>query len=275
MHQPKPDSPLPETGYRKPKHTFPDLPDRFLLLSAAAATVATVLWFIVRQWLPTSWREPGSQELYLVGVLGLALLLAPVAYTLSKRCGGPNPKKKFNAHVLCSLAGMVLITIHSGGYVRRPPAMIIVLLIVLMVIGIWARVRGSYRIAATFATKAPSFSPPDQVNRELISDLILQKRALLQHLAPGANEGTFSVNLPHFARNPWLAFRYYKLAKQEANLLGVRAAVSSFQAWWRPLHIALALLFILSALVHVVTITFFAGYVANGGPITWWHLASW
>ena len=30
-----------------------------------------------------------------------------------------------------------------------------------------------------------------------------------------------------------------------------------------------------SSIERVVTVTFFAGYVAGGGPITWWHLAAW
>jgi hypothetical protein len=47
------------------------------------------------------------------------------------------------------------------------------------------------------------------------------------------------------------------------------------QAWWRPLHMALAWLFVLGVVIHVVTVTFFAGYVADGGPITWWHLRAW
>ena len=32
---------------------------------------------------------------------------------------------------------------------------------------------------------------------------------------------------------------------------------------------------VLGVLTHVVTVTFFAGYVAGGGPITWWHLTEW
>jgi len=27
--------------------------------------------------------------------------------------------------------------------------------------------------------------------------------------------------------------------------------------------------------VHVATVTFFAGYVADYGPIGWWHLTAW
>ena len=32
---------------------------------------------------------------------------------------------------------------------------------------------------------------------------------------------------------------------------------------------------VLGLVIHVITVTFFAGYVADGGPITWWHLTAW
>jgi hypothetical protein len=32
---------------------------------------------------------------------------------------------------------------------------------------------------------------------------------------------------------------------------------------------------VLGLVIHVVTVTFFAGYVAGGEPITWWHLRAW
>ena len=38
---------------------------------------------------------------------------------------------------------------------------------------------------------------------------------------------------------------------------------------------AIAWIFVLGVLIHVLTVTFFAGYVADGGVITWWHLAQW
>jgi uncharacterized protein YhhL (DUF1145 family) len=66
-----------------------------------------------------------------------------------------------------------------------------------------------------------------------------------------------------------------RLAREESRLLGVRRAVGPAQAWWRPLHMLIAWVFILGVLVHVVTVTFFAGYVADGGPVTWWHLTAW
>jgi len=253
-----------------------DLPDAKLLQLTAAAIVAIVLWFVMRGALPEAWREPGSPELYLSGVAGVLLLLVPVAFVIAKRGGsGANPVNWFNAHVACSLLGMVLIAVHSGGFLRRPPALLLLTLVALAALGVWARVRGSRRMAATFASKAPAFKVPDAATRERLRALIAEKRRLLGQLDPQANEGTFSVNLPHFIRSPGLALAYRRLAREESLLLGTRAAVSAKQAWWRPLHMALAWLFVLGVVIHVITVTFFAGYVADGGPITWWHLRAW
>ncbi|RPJ47848.1 MAG: DUF4405 domain-containing protein [Betaproteobacteria bacterium] len=130
-------------------------------------------------------------------------------------------------------------------------------------------------MAATFAAKAPAFTRPDAAARERLRALIIEKRSLLTELDPLASEGTFSVNLPQFIRSPRLALAYRRLAREESRLLGTRRAVSMQQAWWRPLHMALAWLFVLGVVIHVVTVTFFAGYVADGGPITWWHLRAW
>jgi len=253
-----------------------DLPDARLLQLTVAAVIAIVLWFGVRGLLPEAWRMPGSPELYLTGVAGVLLLLVPVAFVVAKRGGsGANPVNWFNAHVACSLLGMVLIAIHSGGFLGRPPALLLLTLIALAVLGVWGRVRGSRRMAATFASKAPGFTVPDAATRERLGALIAEKRRLLSQLDPQANEGTFSVNLPHFIRSPGLALAYRKLAREESLLLGSRAAVSVKQAWWRPLHMALAWLFVLGVVIHVITVTFFAGYVADGGSITWSHLRAW
>ena len=76
----------------------------------AAAVIAIVFWFVARGVLPEAWRSPGSPELYLTGVAGVLLLLVPVAFVIAKRGGsGANPVNWFNAHVACSLLGMVLI----------------------------------------------------------------------------------------------------------------------------------------------------------------------
>jgi len=253
-----------------------NLSDAVLLRLMAAAVIAIALWFLVRPWLPEAWRVPRSPALYLTGVAGAVLLLVPAAFAFVKRGGlTRDPVRWFNAHVACSCAGVVLIAIHSGGYLRRAPALLLLALLALAVLGVWARVRGSRRMAATFASKAPAFSVPDAVTRERLRAILSAKRQLIGDLDPQAREGTFSVTLSHWWRFPRLACAYHRLAREEAWLLGTRRAVSVSQGWWRPLHMSLAWIFVLGVVIHVVTVTFFAGYVADGGPITWWHLTAW
>ncbi len=253
-----------------------DLEDRNLIRLVAATVAAMAAWFALRPWLTPAWREPGSPALYLCGVAGALLLLVPAAFALAKRSGrSRDPRAWFNAHVVCSLAGAVLIAAHSGGFLRRPPALLLAAIVALAVLGIWARLRASRRMAATFASKTHVFAPPDAGARERLKQLIAEKRSLLTDLDANAFEGTFSVALPHLLRKPRLALAYSRLAREESRLLGTRGAVGAAQAWWRPLHMALAWIFVLGIVIHVVTVTFFAGYVAGGGPITWWHLAEW
>lgn len=253
-----------------------DLSDGQLLLIVAAAAAAIAVCFALQPWLPEPWRVPGSPPLYLAGVAGLLLLLVPAAFSIAKRSGaGRDPVGWFNAHVVCSCLGAVLIAIHSGGFLRRAPALLLAALLALAALGVWARVRGSRRMAATFASRAPAFAAPDAARRERLRALIAEKRRLLAALDPSAQEGTFSVTPRHWLRAPRLAAAYRRLEREEARLLGVRAAVPPAQAWWRPLHVALAWIFVAGVAVHVVTVTFFAGYVADYGPITWWHLTAW
>jgi len=253
-----------------------DLSDRRLVHLLAAAAAAIAAWFALRSWLAPAWRTPGSPELYLAGVAGALLLLVPAAFALAKRGGASrDPRAWFNAHVICSLAGAVLIAAHSGGFLRRPPALLLLAIVALAALGIWARLRGARRMAATFASKTGTFLGPDAAARERLRRLISEKRILLKDLDAHASEGTFSVTLAHLLRAPRRARAYRRLEREEARLLGTRAAAGAAQAWWRPLHMALAWIFVLGVLIHVVTVTFFAGYVAGGGPITWWHLTQW
>ncbi|MEQ9574695.1 MAG: hypothetical protein RLN77_03860, partial [Rhodospirillales bacterium] len=99
--------------------------------------------------------------------------------------------------------------------------------------------------------------------------------ALLPHLAPQASEALFSPTLRHFLTAPLKSLAYARLAREEARLIGARRSVSRLQAWWRPVHMALAWLFLAGLVVHVVLVTLFAGYVADGRDIYWWHLAAW
>jgi hypothetical protein len=253
----------------------PDLANRRLVDLTVAAVVAIAVWFVVRPWLPPAWSTPGSPELYLAGFAGALLLLVPSAFALDKRTGSRDPRASFNAHVYCALAGAVLIAVHSGGFLRRSPALLLAAVVALAALGIWARLRGARRLAATFASKTHVFAVPDAAARERLGQLIEEKKRILGDLDRNAAEGTFSVTLAHLLRHPQRALAYRRLAREESRLLGTRAAVGAAQAWWRPLHIALAWIFALGVAVHVLAVTFFAGFVAGSGPVTWWHLAAW
>lgn len=255
----------------------PDLADRTLIWLLTGAAVLLILHFLVlRPGLPIAWRTPGSAELYLTGLAGAALLLVSVAFVLVKRTGrgGPAPAW-FIAHVVCSTLGTVLVVIHSAGYLRRAPALLFLVLLALILLGVRARLRLSRRMASTFASKQRAFFRVVPVDRARIARVIEGKRALLTSLDSNAREATFSPTLVHWLRAPRITWRYARLASEESRLIGARASVGTEQAWWRPLHLALAAVFIFGLLLHVIIVTFFAGYAAHGGPITWWYVTDW
>jgi hypothetical protein len=255
----------------------PDLPDLMLLWILGGAALAIAAWFaVLRPALRASWSTPGSTELYLTGVLGALLLLVSMVFVVVKRSGrGQVAPAWFVAHVVCGALGTVLVVVHSAGFLRRPPALLLLALLGLIVLGVWARVRLSARMAATFATKQRAFAAAGPESRAALAAVIERKRALLAALDPSAREATFSPTLAHWIRSPRESLRYARLVREENGLVGTRASVGLEQAWWRPLHLALAYLFVLGLVIHVITVTFFAGYVAGGGPITWWHLTAW
>ena len=254
----------------------PDIGDRLLLIIISVAVLAIAAWFLFLPQMPRAWRVPGSPPLYVVGLIGSALLLVSVLFLLAKRSGrGGSPVAWFVAHILASSLGAVLIAIHSVGYMRRPPALLLLAILGLVVLGVWARVRLSRRISATFASKHRNFGVPDREIRAELQRIIERKTDLLHRLDPAASEATFSPTLGDWLRRPGLTRAYHKLVREEQRVLGTRQAVSPTQAYWRAAHIGLAALFVIGLIIHVVTVTFFAGYVADGGEIYWWHLAAW
>jgi len=254
-----------------------DLSDVMLVCIVGAAVLALAAWFtLVRPVLPPTWSTPGSPELYIAGVLGTALLLVSMVYVVVKRSGHGNLAPAcFVAHIVCGTLGTALVVVHSAGYLRRPPALLIVDLLGLIVLGVWARVRLSRGMAATFSTKQHAFALAPRVARPALAAVIERKRALLASLDPTAQEATFSPTLGHWIRSPRASLRYAYLVHEENSLVGTRASVGVPQAWWRPLHLLLAYVLVLGLVMHVIVVTFFAGYVAGDEPITWWHLAEW
>lgn len=252
-----------------------DLSDRAIaLLGAAAAAAVAAYYAAAYPLLPSAWRTPGSRELYLSGVAGAALLLVPMIFALAKRTGrGGSPPAWFVAHVVASVTGTVLIAIHVGGSLGKPPALLFATLLVLVALGGWARTRGSRHLAGTFASRQTAFSPNTDEARRLFAHIIVRKHALLARLDPVAREALFSVTLRHWLRSPVLSWRYAALAREERRLLGTGGWAPTAQTLARRLHILLAYLFVAGLIAHVVIVTFFADYAARGGPVTWWHVS--
>lgn len=243
-------------------------------LSGAGASVAILYFAFVQDALPADWRTPGSLPLYFFGVAGAVLLLVPIVFSFSKRTGhGDRAPAGFVAHVVASIVGTVLIALHTGGVLHRPPALLFLLLLVLVGLGLWARIAGSRQLAGTFGSRKVSFAPVDKARREKFAVIIRDKSAILADLDPNAKEATFSVTLAHWCRAPILSWRYAALARSERRLLGTASwGGVPVQTLTRRLHIAGAYLFVAGLVAHVVLVTVFPDYAARGRPITWWHL---
>ncbi|MGD9828340.1 MAG: hypothetical protein AB7E70_20880 [Hyphomicrobiaceae bacterium] len=253
-----------------------DMSDAFLVGALAMAALVLVIYYAAWPSLPPAWHAPGSPVLQSSAIIGSCLLLMPLAFAVAKRGGrAASPPRWFAAHVLASIVGFVLVAIHTAGRMGRPPFLMLVALAFLALSGALARLWLSRQMAATLGTKRSPFRGVDPDVQARLRGLIQRKIELLKALDPSAREATFSVTLAHILRSPRRALAYLRLAREESQLLGARQSVGSLQAWWRPLHIAIGYLFLAGLLTHVVVVTFFAGYVADGRQIYWWHLATW
>ena len=254
----------------------PNLDNRRLIQLIGATLVVIALYFILLPLLPEAWHTPGSSELYLMGVLGTVLLLAAAGFSIVKRGKSKtSPVRWFAAHVNLACIGSICIVIHSAGYVRSPPALMILALGCLALLGLWARIYGAKWMAATLGTKRSAFAKPNSALQAQIRDVIEKKKTVLELLDPPALESTFSPNLSHWLCQPFRTAEYIGLIWKEETLIGVRKSVGPVQAYWRALHLLLASMFVAGLFIHVITVTFFAGYVADGGEIYWWHLTRW
>ncbi|MCP5265155.1 MAG: hypothetical protein H6934_03555 [Burkholderiaceae bacterium] len=256
--------------------TRPDLSNRSLRLLMVALLFALVAWLLARPFLPDAWQRPGTPVLQSLAALGAVLLLSPLVFALGKRSGkSAVPNRLFVGHVVASAVGALFVSMHAFSRLDGPPLLLLLCLLVLLATGTFARVHLSARMAATIGTKSAPFRPVPAPVREELAALIDRKTTLLRTLDPTASEALFSVTLRHWLRSPRQSLAYARLARREAELIGARASVSPLQAWWRPLHLLVAWLFLAGLAVHVIVVTFFAGYVAEGREIYWWHLAAW
>jgi hypothetical protein len=235
-------------------------------------------FFALRPLLPQSWSDAGSAELYIIGLVGTLSVLGTFVFSVMKRSGlGESPTLWFLIHVIGATLGAGMLVIHSAGNFDRPPALILAGLLALVIQGLWARFALANQLSDNFGSRHGAFLGlgANAVDKSLLAAIIEDKTAILARLDPAASEATFSPNLTHWLRSPRLSLRYVLLAKREAELIRARLRSSPALAHWRKVHIAVAGLVLLGIVVHVITVTFFAGYVADGEPITWWHLADW
>ena len=106
-----------------------------------------------------------------------------------------------------------------------------------------------------------------------MQQIISRKKELLLQIDPYASEGTFSLQLLHWCLKPWLALSYARLEHKENRFIGARRALPLTQAYWRWIHIVLALVFVIGLVSHVFTVTFLAEYIAEGQEIIWPHFS--
>jgi hypothetical protein len=229
---------------------------------------------IVVSALPGGLDRPGGPLLQSLAIAGALLLGASFVAVLRKKAGHPG-KAGFHSHVWLASGGTVLVAIHSTGSLLKIPSGLLLLLAALIGLGVWSRLAGSKRMARTFGTKMSGFSKPNEKTRERLAALIADKQNLLLAIDPAALEATFSLQPRHWLTMPGRAMAYHRAVMEEHRLIGTRTSVSPAQAYWRILHRLLAWSFIAGLMIHVITVTFFAGYVADGRMIYWWHLAEW
>ena len=141
--------------------------------------------------------------------------------------------------------------------------------------GVVGRLYANRVFAASFAMRPPAFTAYGKTTKAALRALKDDKKQRLQRIDLTANEAVFSITLAHWARHPMLSFSYARLASREAQLLQNRQSLPRFGSWWWPLHLLLACLFLAGMIIHIIVVTFFAGYAADGGDIYWWHVTAW
>ncbi|MCW4149217.1 hypothetical protein OM427_06695 [Halomonas sp. 18H] len=257
----------------------PDIPPRIshrhLLQGLAVITLVLVLT-VTLQVNDFLGKRPGLPWLQLVAMIGSLLLMTPLLFSLTKRSSlSASPPFWFAAHVLASMAGFVFVSLHvAAGRLLSMPGILYVLLLFLIYQGIVARVFLSRQFSRQFGSREASFTLTTTTRHEL-AGIIAAKTHLLKSLDPQADEALFSPNLKHAAAHPLLTLNYARLAARESRLVGARRRAGRALSLWRRLHILVALLFVFGIVVHVLTVIFFAGYVAGDDAIYWWHLATW
>ncbi len=237
---------------------------------SAAGLVAAVIFGVSA----ADWARPGSPLLQSLAIAGGVLLVGSFVAVLAKRFGHSG-KRGFRAHVGLASLGLALVLAHWSFQVFQFPTLLLLLLAALVALGLWSRSAGAVAMAGTFGRKHAAFTAPAPATRERLKALIAEKREALAGLDPQASEATFSLQPRHWLRRPRRALAYQRLCDEELKLTGATAMLSPAQRNWRLVHRLLAWAFVGGMLLHVLLVLFFAGYVADGREIYWWHITPW
>ena len=259
-------------SFNKPKSQ--NLSNFYLITIVCGAVIISLITLVAVDCLPVGLRQPGSPLLQSAAIIGSVLLILSFLAILAKRFG-KSGKSGFKAHVWLANIGFIFIIAHSGLAVLSIPGILLILLLIIAILGIYARLVLSRKMENTFGTKRTGFSVPDETIRNELKHLIAYKRRLLKKIDPSANEAFFSIQAKNWIKTPILAFRYNHAVGKEAGLLETRKSVPFIQAYYRSIHRFLSTAFLLGLMIHIVTTIFFAGYVAEDRHIYWWHITKW
>ena len=234
-------------------------------------------------WLRIDLR-PGSPIGQSLAISAALVLLATFYYLPVRRSDNGRWSKPAMQiwHSLVGTLGVVLAILHSQAALREWSTLVLLAVIGLLATGLYGRVIAPQRVGSAFGRSAVPYSaaiPPGIVSTSA-SGVLVAKRQLLKTLDADARESEFILRWHHWTRHPRMALRYHRLAMVERralarNPLSASADIPSLERLWRYFHLVLAVLFVVGLLAHVVTTVFFAGYVADGREIYWWHLTQW
>jgi len=192
------------------------------------------------------------------GLLGAAFLLSAFFYLFMRRIVPFPHSKKFwdDLHVLLGLGGLALILIHSGGNFFSLAGLLTVALFLLFLLGLNLRFLSSRQIHKNIDFRAHLFYNPGPAETRLEHN-IQAKKALLEQMDGQASEGTFSLSLHNWLRNPWKAARYLWLTRAErrwvCQICGSPPLYLNFsQGWGRYLHIGLGIAAMIGLLFHLM-----------------------
>lgn len=254
-------------------------PDRALIFLVLAGVVGVGGYLLWQTMAAPEVTRPGTPLGQSLGIAAGILMLISAGHPALKRTEAVGVAKRrlqiFHMVVGSLAVGFALA--HSGARLTRPPGLILLGAIGLLLSGLYGRLVSPERAGQTFGRGGAPFTPTTARDPRL-AVLVQEKRAVLSALNPAKAESVATLHrLSDWGRHPRLAFKHFMLSARErrvqrANVASGWSMLGVSERLWRLVHLWLAGLVILGLIAHVVTTVFFSGYVAGDREITWWHL---